>query len=59
MLAHNEYAFFRIMTRVKDFSEVSVLGASVPCKVGEQFLEGSCLNQFTIIFLYGLRKYQS
>jgi hypothetical protein len=53
------YAFFRIMTRVKDFSEVSVRGASVPCKVGEQFLEGSCLNQFTIIFLYGLRKYQS
>jgi len=34
MLAHNEYAFFRIMTRVKDFSEVSVLGASVLVKLG-------------------------
>lgn len=61
MLAHNDKIclFFRITSRVKDFSEVRIQGASVPCKIGEPFLEGSCLNQFTIVFMYGLRKYQS
>jgi len=42
----------RTQTRVVDFTEISVQGSIVSCKVEEQLLEGSFLYQFCIVYLW-------